>query len=203
MVMGIGAQLHSGNLGSGLTDAVSFQGSSLLIPLTDSGGVGKLLHVVVIAQLQLGLEGLGNGDNAISINGGLGLNNIEGDGNDLTILIEGSFADCNISLGLGGILVLGIFALFHGSNHAQTGLVGGSGRRGIRGRSGLFAAGYQRKSHHRNQKDRNKLFHFLFLLEKYVSFWFFCSIPVYYTVLQVIPQDAYKFFVKMLCFLIR
>ena len=200
--MSVFAQRHTSNLGSGLTDAVSFQGSSLLIPLTDSGGVGILLHVVVIAQLQLGLDILGNSNNAVSINGGLGLNNVEGDGNDLTILIEGSLADGNVSLGLGGIFILGIGAA-HGSNHAQTGLVGGSGRRGIRGRSGLFAAGYQRKSHHRNQKDRNKLFHFLFLLEKYVSFWFFCSILVYYTVLQVIPQDAYIFFVKMLCFLIR
>ena len=189
MVMGIGAQLHSGNLGSGLTDAVSFQGSSLFIPLTDSGGIGILLHVVVIAQLQLSLDGLGNGDNAVSINGSLGLNNIEGDGNDLTILIEGSLANSNISLSLGGILILSVGAA-HGNKHAQTSLVGGSGGLGIRSRSGIIAAGYQRKSHHRNQKHCNKLFHFLFLLEKYVSFCFFVRyliIILFYKLFRKMP----------------
>ena len=189
MVMGIGAQLHSGNLGSGLTDAISFQGSSLLIPLTDSGGVGILLHVVVIAQLALGLDILGNSNNAVSVNGSLRLNYIKGDGNDLTILIEGSLANSNISLSLGGILILGISAA-HGNNHAQTSLVGGSGGLGIRSRSGIIAAGYQRKSHHRNQKHCNKLFHFLFLLEKYVSFCFFVRylfIILFYKLFRKMP----------------
>ena len=157
--------------------------------LTDSGGVGILLHVVVIAQLTLGLDILGNSNNAVSVNGSLRLNYIKGDGNDLTILIEGSLANSNISLSLGGILILGISAA-HGNNHAQTSLVGGSGGLGIRSRSGIIAAGYQRKSHHRNQKHCNKLFHFLFLLRKVCIVLFFVRyliIILFYKLFRKMP----------------
>ena len=109
MIMSVRTQLHAGNLCGSLTDAISLESISLFIPLTNSGGVGILLHVVVIAQLTLGLNALGNGDNALS-NSSLSLNNIDGDSNDLALSIQSQCNSSNISLSLSRTLVLSIGA---------------------------------------------------------------------------------------------
>ena len=157
--MGILAQRHTGNLSCGLADAVLFESSSLLIPLADSGRISVLGHVVIIAQLTLGEDVLGNGNNAFR-NGSRALSYIKGNRNDLAVLVKGRLANGNVSLRLGRVLVLSISAA-HGNDHTKARLVSSSR---IRGGSRLFSTGNQRESHHCNQKNCNNFFHFLFLL---------------------------------------
>ena len=162
VAVGILAQRHTGNLSRGLADAVLFKSGSLLIPLADSGRISVLGHVVIIAQLTLGEDVLGDGNNAFR-NGSLALSYIKGNRNDLAILVKGRLANGNVSLRLGRVLVLSISAA-HGNDHTKARLIGAGSGLGIRGGSRLFSTGNQRESHHCNQKNCNNFFHFLFLL---------------------------------------
>ena len=136
--------LDAFHLSGGLAHNIALKGLCLVVPLSDGVAVGY--HAVVIAQLHLGLEGLG------SVNGTAGdvhlaLGNVQTAGDNLAVLVGDDCGHGGVYLGI--VFLGGIGAEVNA--HAQFILAAGR------------TAGGKAEHHACEKKKSNKFFHDLLL----------------------------------------